>query len=210
MLTQYLTDTRRLLHDLNSSFYTDAELTDFINEGRKRIAGETGCLRNLQTFTLTGQESYGFSSLPSSMNTLEILNLTVLWGNQRIPLNYMAWTEFNAELRPWTNLLGRPQVWSMYGESTFYVGPTPDQSYSSEFDSLILPNDLVTDATAEQITYPFSRPVPFIAAHLAKFKEQQYDEADRFLVQYDRILKEVAVHTMHRRIRDVYSTREIP
>jgi len=47
-LSSYITETRRLLHDANGNFYSDPELTDYINSARKRVVRDTGCLRTIQ------------------------------------------------------------------------------------------------------------------------------------------------------------------
>lgn len=51
-LQTYITTCRRLLHDAVGNFWTDAELTDYINEGRSRVAADTGCSRSLHSITL--------------------------------------------------------------------------------------------------------------------------------------------------------------
>lgn len=47
MLTEYLTNTRDLLHDPTAQYYSDADLTNYINRGRKRIALRGQCVRIL-------------------------------------------------------------------------------------------------------------------------------------------------------------------
>jgi hypothetical protein len=47
MLTSYLTDTRELLHDPTGQYYSDTDLTNYINRGRKRIALRGQCVRIL-------------------------------------------------------------------------------------------------------------------------------------------------------------------
>ena len=103
-LSEYITECRRLLHDANANFYSDSELTDYINNARQRLVRDTGCLRNYQTSaTITNQEVYNFSSLPQAALTMDILNINLIWGNTRIPLRYLPWTQFNAELIFWQN-----------------------------------------------------------------------------------------------------------
>ena len=88
-LSQYITQCRRLLHDANGNFYTDQELTDYINDARNRLVRDTGCLRTLQTSaTVTNQETYSFSSLPQGTQTMDIININLYWGNSRLPLLY--------------------------------------------------------------------------------------------------------------------------
>ncbi len=45
VLQDYLTQTRRLLHDASSQFWSDSELTDYINEARNKVVADTGCVR---------------------------------------------------------------------------------------------------------------------------------------------------------------------
>lgn len=44
-LTEYTTETRALLNDPNAQFYTQANVTRWINQGRKRVAGDAQCVR---------------------------------------------------------------------------------------------------------------------------------------------------------------------
>ena len=39
----------------------------------------------------------------STGTTLDILNVNIYWGNSRIPLRYLPWSNFNAQLRYWQN-----------------------------------------------------------------------------------------------------------
>ena len=47
-LQGYITEVRRLLHDANANFYTNSQITDYINGARDRIVRDTGCLRTIQ------------------------------------------------------------------------------------------------------------------------------------------------------------------
>lgn len=206
-LGEYITECRRLLHDANANFYSDSELTDYINAGRNRLVRDTGCLRNYQTSaTVTNQESYTFSSLPQGILTMDIVNINLIWGNTRIPLRYLPWTQFNAELRFWQNYSGRPIAFSMYGPTSFYISPVPDQVYSMELDTIIQPTDLVTQDQVDEIPDPWTTPVAFYASYRAKFKEQSYGEAEIFKQEYQRQTQSVLTSTYTRRMPNPYST----
>ena len=61
-LTNYINQTRRLLHDANAQYWSDSELTDDINQARNHVALESGSVRSLVTFNLSAsQEAYPFS-----------------------------------------------------------------------------------------------------------------------------------------------------
>lgn len=123
-LGDYITECRRLLHDANANFYSDTELTDYVNMGRNRLVRDTGCLRTYQTTaTVTNQEVYTFSTLPQGALTMDVVNINLIWGNTRIPLRYLPWTQFNSELRFWQNYVGRPIAYSMYGPTSYYISP---------------------------------------------------------------------------------------
>lgn len=275
-LNGYITEVRRLLHDANGNFYSDSELTDYINSGRERVARDTGCLRKLQvsqtpiapsgytgtpvawtantavaqgslifsnifTYVVTTAGTTGddppqyplqggtfppstpftngtaefqyagnceiipFASLPDSTQTLDILNINVFWGNSRYPLSYLPWTQFNAQLRYWQNYIGRPIAFSVFGQSQIYISPVPDQAYTIELDTTVLPLPLVNGAEIDTIIDPYTTPVAYYAAYTAKFKEQSYGESEIYYQQYVNKVRSVLNTTFTRRLPDPYS-----
>jgi hypothetical protein len=152
-------------------------------------------------------EVINFAALPEGNQTLDILNLNLYWGNSRIPLRYLPWTNFNAQLRYWQNYVGRPVCFSVYGQSQIYIGPIPDQSYAIDLDTVMLPAALtLTNPNAtDPINDPYTVPVAYYAAYKAKFKEQSYGEAEIFKQQYDKQVNSVLNSVFTRRIPDAYS-----
>jgi len=144
----------------------------------------------------------------SSGTTLDILNVNIYWGNSRIPLRYLPWSNFNAQLRYWQNYVGRPVCFSVYGQNTIYIGPVPDQAYVVEIDSTILPTSLSlnTPNAVDPIQDPYTTPVAFYAAYKAKYKEQSYGEAELYKQEYLKQVNAVLNSTFTRRIPDPYST----
>lgn len=144
----------------------------------------------------------------STGTTLDILNVNIYWGNSRIPLRYLPWSNFNAQLRYWQNYVGRPVCFSIYGQNTIYVGPVPDQAYVVEIDSTILPTALSLSSpnVNDQIQDPYTTPVAFYAAYKAKYKEQSYGEAEIYKQEYSKQVQAVLNSVYTRRIPDPYST----
>ena len=205
VLSDYITECRRLLHDANGNFYSDSELTDYINQGRVRLVRDTGCLRTYQTSSVAqNQEVLLTSSLPNGTSTLDIINFNLIWGNTRIALQYMPFTDFNARLRYYQNYQGRPIAYSMYGQTSIYLGPVPDQTYSVELDTVIMPTALTNAAPTETIPDPYTTPVAFYACHKAKYKEQAYGESEIFSQEYKNQVKAVLASVFTRRITTPY------
>jgi hypothetical protein len=205
-LQGYINTCRMILHDANAAFYSNAQLTQFINDARYRLVRDSGCLRAYQTSSVVnGQEVYQFSSLPQGNVTYDIMNINLIWGNSRVPLYYLPWTDFNAKLRYWTNYIGRPIAYSMYDSSTsFYIGPVPDQTYPIELDTVILPTPLVNLTDVDTIPDNYISPVPYYAAHQAKFMEQAYGESEIFRNQYLQKMQNVIATSYQRRIFSPY------
>lgn len=205
-LAQYLTETRRLLHDATGNYWSDSELTDYINDARNQVVGDTGCNRILQATTfLQGQEVYPYSVYPQGASTIDILNVTLLWGNSRIVLGQMSFSEFNPKFRTYQNLQSRPVVFAKFGQSSLYIGPIPDQTYQVELDTVCLPAALVNVTDADTLVFPYSSPVAYYAAHKAKYKEQSYVESQTFHQEYVMKCKAALVQTLTRSIPSLYT-----
>ena len=206
-LGTFLIQTRRLLHDASGNYWSDDELTDYINEGQSMVAADTGCSRFKQTMTtLVGQEAYTYHSIvPKTVSTIDVLNITLLWGNSRIVLGQMSFSEFNPKFRTYVGLVSRPIVFAKYGQIGFYLGPAPDQVYHLELDTVVIPDDLVNATDICTFAFPYTVPIPYYAAHKAKFKEQSYIEAETFKREYVQKCREALVQTLTRVIPSLYS-----
>jgi len=153
-------------------------------------------------------EIISLAALPNGIQTLDVMNVTLYWGNSRIPLRYLPWTQFNAQLRYWQNYVGRPICFSTYGQGQLYIAPVPDQSYSIEVDTVILPNPLTltNPSVVDNIVDPYTTPVAFYAAYKAKYKEQSYGEAEIYKQEYAKHVQAVLNSVYTRRIPDPYSS----
>ena len=153
-------------------------------------------------------EVVNLAALPNGLQTLDVLNVTIYWGNSRIPLRYLPWSNFNAQLRYWQNYVGRPICFSTYGQGQLYLGPVPDQSYPMELDTVILPLplNLNNPNATDSIVDPYTTPVAFYAAYKAKYKEQSYGEAEIYKQEYAKHVQAVLNSTYTRRIPDPYSS----
>lgn len=138
-------------------------------------------------------------------NTFDVINLTVHWGNSRLVLAQLPWSEFNAKARYFINYSGRPTVMSSYANNSVYIQPIPDQTYAVEWDSSLQPPVIVDTTTVEVIPFPFRSPVPFYAAYLAKLKEQSWGEAKAFKDQYTQQIMDAIRSSFTRRSRNPYA-----
>lgn len=212
-LSTYITQVQRLLHDPNAQFWSTSELTDYINEARNRVAEDSKCLRQLATnaalglVLTTGVESYNpttFIPAPLGPLVVDVMGVTIYWGNTRQKLAYYAFTDFDVRYRYWNQLQTIPAAFTRMSPVQILIGPMPDQAYPVDIEIAVVPNALVSDATVEQIPIPFQEPVQYYAAYKAKFKEQSLGETDIFLRQYVRTLQWCQRSYMTRVIQNPY------
>lgn len=280
-LAQYIIDVRRLLHDATGNYWSDAELTDYINEARDRVVADSGCNRTKQlsyltagietaayggvngilltaggsgfapdgtyslgftgggngsgaagTYTVTGgivtvvtltAQGSNYTAVPTVTfptgggsnaaatagiilaDTFDVLNIRLQWGSMWYQLDYKAFGEMSTLLRSWQTWQQRPVAFSVYGQNTVYVAPTPDQTYPIELDTNVAPVALVNSTDQDVIAFPYVGTVKFYAAYLAKFKEQSYDEAGKFELEYGKRLREALRSSFTRRIASMYT-----
>lgn len=205
-LAQYIIDVRRLLHDALGQYWTDVELTDYINAARDRVVADTGCNRMKQAGTLAqGTESYLFSAFSNQYRTFDVLNIRLLWGSAWYQLDYMPFGELSTRMRAWKTMQQRPVAFSVYGQNTIYVGPLPDQAYTVELDTVVAPAPLVVPTDQDFIAFPYVGCVAFYAAYLAKFKEGSMTDADRFKAEYAEKAREAIRSSFTRRIPSMYT-----
>ena len=215
-LSAYTTQVQRLLHDPNFQFYPQTELTDYINEARNRVCKDSRCLRTYVPGGLTiaqGTEQYLISSISLSASPIvftgctpiDVMGVTIIWGTTRIKLGYLPWTKFDAQQRYWTNMQSRPVCFTRLGALQIYIGPVPDQAYVCDLDVTLIPPALSSTYDVELIPEPFTTPIKYYAAYLAKFKEQAMGEAKLFHDMYMARIRTEANAFMGRIIPDPYA-----
>ena len=138
-------------------------------------------------------------------NTYDILNVYLTWGNTRFQLDWMAFSEFSTKIRCWTTFQSRPTVFSTYGQGAFFVGPVPDQPYICELDTSLNPTALVNSTDVESsIVFPYTEPVPYYAAFVAKLQEQSMEDSKKFDLLYSQMMTRAVGRSFTRRLPSMY------
>ena len=206
-LSDYINGTRLLLHDARINYYTDADLTLYINKARCRVAADSGCYRIMRPVTLTaGTETYPLTYIPlfgaSAGQINSVMNIFVIWSNIRYKLRPCSWMEFNQKYRVYTTATYSdvPMAYSQLSQ-TIYLAPVPDAAYVAEFDLSLVPEDLVDDSDYDTSVIPLSLefPVQLYAAHLAKMYDQSIDEARALFAMYAQHMVMNAMSPINRR-----------
>lgn len=191
-LSDYLTQTADLLHVSSANSYGywgEAKLTRFINRGMQRRDLLTGGVRTLVNVTLTvGQEAYVFTNTVGLENAFDINAITLVMGNARYPLGQLPFTELTRNFRQYTTMQSYPVAWAKLNAFTVYVAPLPSQAYVTTWDVSSYSTPLAVAADTDDLPYPYTEPVPYWAARLAKMDERQYEEAASFEEDFGRLI----------------------
>jgi len=215
-LTAYLQQVQQnLLHDPNGLLWSVTEVTGYINEARNRVCQDSKCLRQVllssvypaMQFT-QGVEFYTpqtFLPSPFGANLVDVMGISVIVNNERLKLQYLPYTQFDAFVRGWVNFQDWPVAFTRIGATQICVGPVPNQNYPCDWDVSVIPQPLALATDPEPIPVPFQEPVQYYAAYKAKLKPQAQGEAKYFYDLYLEILKRCAVAWASRIIKNPYS-----
>jgi hypothetical protein len=198
-LFAYQQQTQELLSDLKQEIVNPAFLVKFINTARGQIAGEAECIRVIaNVVTSIGVRNYNFSAfvVSGSAGVASVLHIrrlmyTVASGQKWIAPR--AWEYFDYYfLNNPVPQSSFPTEWSQYAQGSLgsiYLDPLPDLAYTLSADCVCVPVNLVTDATAEAIPYPWTDAIPYFAAYLAYLSVQRPDRSRAMMELYETFME---------------------
>ena len=208
-LSDYILDVRRYLHEAKPNYWTDPELTTYINKARVQVATDTGIFRAIRQVDLqASQEQYVWNTPGQDVNginlgvgsdVISVLSIFVIWSSTRYPIQLLSMVDLNKNFRMWVPYLQYPVAAAQVGMS-HYFAPMPDQIYLSEWDCVLVPPDLKNTTDVEDaIWVPFLEPIDMWATYLAKKKEQNWSESEKWRDEYYRLMMNNAGSSIFRR-----------
>lgn len=200
-LASLIQDTRRLLHDANSTYYNDVDLTAWINRAKRRRDIDTGMNRAEATLaTVAGQRAYSMAGLsplypdgtPAGGTIYDVMNVVLIWANSRYLPGKVPYTDLATFYQPYAGYTNVPSVYCVYGAKSVMLAPAPNQAYPMIWDCVMLSPDLATPSDPDPLPDPWGDPIPFMAAAFAKDESQQSDDAMKFRQHYAEALMMVS------------------
>lgn len=196
-LQDYITDTQRLLHDSSNQFWSQQELTDYVNKARKLVAAQTGCSRQLATLDITASTTQAEATYSLDTDIITTPVVRRVTDVLDVILNYSANTTFQLRYYPFSTMIrtgiwqvkyaGTPVAYTINNRDMIILQWPAIDYLGSVVDCLVEPISLtsLSDADAD-ISFPYTECVGFYAAHLAKLKDQRRSEAEDFYKDFQR------------------------
>lgn len=203
-LADYRAATRAILHDedLTNPLVSQTDLDSFINSAVRKRDILSRAIRSLINFPLTAQGTdYSMSAIaalgtvvagPATPNVIDLISVTmkldtsagftngILRPLGRKPYSWVA------PLRSTTYATGYPLWYAVLGAGLVpgpgggvVVVPPPAAAYPVTWDFFSINSKLVLATDADVLGYPYTEPVPWLAAARAKIQAQRYDEATK-------------------------------
>lgn len=148
------------------------------------------------------------------VNVLDILSVTVIWGEERVMHGYLGFSAFQTWCRQLTQNQSVPSIFTLHqGILQAFLFQIPDQAYQMEWDILTLPSPLVNNVDVDaQVIAPWNDAVQFFACFLAIASLQNYN-ASKFWYEplnksgvYDQRIKQLPATAFSRRVYNPYRT----
>jgi hypothetical protein len=165
-LTNLLVSIRRLLQEATASFWTDAQLTQYINDGISFIAETTGCYRTIKT-----------------VSTVALIRTVALTGYKCIAVEY----DNKALIKIVPIQVGHakldgviPQYWFEYG-SNIGIEPIPPAIYSLTLYVADIPPALVNGVDVPVIPYSLQGLIVYFAVSRALEQDKKQAAAMQFM-----------------------------
>jgi hypothetical protein len=188
-LTDHLNTTRRYLRDAAADYWSDADLVAHVNAAIKQRDVDTGQNVAVQSVALVvNQNLYVINAGSFLSRTIGVTNIVVVYGGARKLLHERPYGMATSVFQPTESYSALPAVWARLSPTQVFVAPKPNNTYAAEWTTRVHSADLVNPTDVDPLPFPWTEPVPYHAAFLARLQLQQYDEAEKYKQLYQQAL----------------------
>lgn len=177
-LIEMITQVQQIFGDTSEAQITALEITNWLNEGQRKIARETGYIaEHAETSVIVGQRAY---NIPTGAVIIERVEL----DGKRLPQTSMQELDEDDDLA--TTREGIPTRFFSWGNS-LYLYPTPSEAGSGNLDVWYkkLPVNLISDEQISELPDSMHDTLIRFALGRAKEKDEEFSDAASILAGVD-------------------------
>lgn len=184
LVSKMITTVQNLFGDTSEAQITITEIIDWLNEGQRKIARETGWIsEHAETDVIAGQRGY---DLPPDIVIMERLEL----DGRKLPR--VTLQMIDNEEPTHTIKEGGPEKYYIWG-NILYLYPTPTESGTDNLDMWYkkMPSLIQTDADSADLPDSMHDAMVRFALGRAKEKDEEFTDAQNIM---SGVSQEVGVH----------------
>jgi len=204
-LASYRTRFLRVVKDSNQQFFNAgaapgtaasyADIDAWLNESlrwRDLWSGGSRAYR-AQVALKVGFDQYDLTTLFPGDTILDIPYIWIIVGAARYKISERPLDEVTKFARGLLNFTNIPVVWCRYGATGLFIATAPSSAlYTADFDVTTLSVQMANPADVDPLPFPYTEPVPYMAAALGKEQwQRQYEEAERLRGQAEQKLRDI-------------------
>jgi hypothetical protein len=169
LVSKMISTVQNLFGDTSEAQITPAEIIDWLNEGQRRIARDTGWIsERAETDVIAGQRGY---ELPPDIITMERLEL----DGAKLPRTTLQMIDNEEPIH--TTKEGAPTKYYIWG-NTLYLYPTPTESGSGNLDMWYKKMPVLIQSDADSAELPESMHDAMVRFALGRAKEKDEETSD--------------------------------
>ena len=180
-LAQSITEVRSIINEDTASFWTDAQITAWLQQGTLDWCEKSLLYADEDDITLVASQAKYTTSTSSNIDTASRVLHAEYSGKA---MQRVSYTQIRAHNARALGSLTTPFYYydQYFGNAlTVFIGPTPAAAQADETVSVIFAMK-TTDIT--DIADEYQPTIFLYAAHKCKVRERQYQEASMFYQQY--------------------------
>jgi len=158
---------------------------DLWSGGARRYRGQVGLK--------VGFDQYDLAALFPGDTILDIPYIWIIVGAARYKISERPLDEVTKFARGLIGFTNIPVVWCRYGATGLFIATAPSSAlYTADFDVTTLSVQMVNPGDVDPLPFPYTEPVPYMAAALGKEQwQRQYEEAARLRDQAEQKLRDI-------------------
>ena len=184
-----VTVVRSLLNEASASFWSDAELQEFLDQGVYDIAAKARCIQGSDTFLLVTSQYEYTTFVASSSTTISYVRgcIYISPDNEYIGLKRI----YPSQISDLPHMLAGPPKYFYHVNSIIGIFPLPTASENGESVKIYYaskPTGATLALRIAELPAEFMSPLYWYAASMAYKKEHRYAESDKFYQMYQQEL----------------------
>ena len=203
-----ITRARYDINESTASFWSDAELTTWINQAIWEITAKTRCLEKAVSTQTLAEDDYDYSISGDwlSIETIIHDSGTTTGDSDTSEAGRRLHTLKRIDIRDFghTRETGRPKQYAVWND-TLYIWPIPDSDQSGTtliLFSVNLPTGVTSTSSAIETPAYFDHSILNYVKAKAYFKDKREAKGNYYMALFENALREYVVNILKRNIPD--------